>query len=215
MSFFKGKLLCPSKSCIPWATDTPFLSPHPSFNYTDRSRVRWCRVCAAAASTRAPLTDSDNCITISINLSPLCLQRFPLQQSKCDVTAVSVHAGSGADQWHAGWDVESRLRVLAVQQAAAGRRPGSRRQGPLRLNRNPRPVCDSGRPKEACLHYGDLHHLQSLHQGLLLAGVMLKRSPWFSSDGGGYIKLRYKEIVLFGNQVLAHLPIIYTEIYCC
>lgn len=87
--------------------------------------------------------------------------------------AVSVHAGSRADQRHAGRDVESRLGVLAAEQAAPGRRPGSRRRRPVRLHGNPRPVRHSGRPKEARLHHGDLHHLQGLHQGLLLAGVML------------------------------------------
>lgn len=153
-----------------------------------------------AASTRAPI---DRQKQLYHHQHPSISSLFAAlltAASEFDVTVVSVRAGSRTNQWHAGWDVEPRVRVLAVQQAAAGRRPGSRRPRPLRLDRNPRPFCDSWWPKEARLHHGDLHHIQSLHQGLLLADVMvtLHRLP-------GVLWTLYKYVYINVNMLVRQL----------
>lgn len=92
--------------------------------------------------------------------------------SVSDSSVLSIHAGSLADQWHARWAVKPRLHILALQQAAAGRRP-RRRARPIRHHRYAWPVRHGGWPKEARVHHGDVHHLQSLHQGLRLAASWL------------------------------------------
>lgn len=89
--------------------------------------------------------------------------------SVSDSSLFSVHAGSLADQWHARWDVKPRLHILALQQAAPGRRTRKRAR-PICNRRYAWPVRHGGWPKEARVHHGDVHHLQSLHKGLQSAG---------------------------------------------
>lgn len=109
-----------------------------------------------------------------LSLSGLELRiRFTAQCKKRRHRPVTlVPAGPGAHQRHASGKLQSRLRLLhlhlrAPQQAAGGGQLWSRRRRPVRHHRNPRSLRHSGRPQEARFYHGDLHHLQSLHQGLL------------------------------------------------
>lgn len=96
--------------------ETP-LHSHPLIHHSVNEMTVVSDAYPAALSTTAPLTGRNNCI--SIYLSALCFPPCNIPISRYH-GVICVNTGSGLDQRHASGDVESRLRILAVQQAAAG-----------------------------------------------------------------------------------------------